>query len=60
MEYRPWTWKAPEISSEMKNDLPRQDAYERVSGNAVFTRDISLPGMLYGKSFFHPMLMQRF
>ena len=29
--------------------IPRQDAYERVSGQAVYTRDIYLPGMLYAK-----------
>ncbi len=28
--------------------LPRVDAYERVSGSAVYTRDISMPGMLHG------------
>ncbi len=54
MKYRPWTWKAPESSREMKKDLPRQDAFERVSGHAVFTRDISLPGMLYAKILLSP------
>ena len=54
MEYRPWTWKAPENSREMKKDLPRQDAYERVSGQAVFTRDVILPGMLYAKILLSP------
>lgn len=28
--------------------LPRIDAYERVSGTAVYTHDIFLPGMVYG------------
>jgi CO/xanthine dehydrogenase Mo-binding subunit len=28
--------------------LPKVDAYERVSGRAVYPSDISLPGMLYG------------
>ena len=54
MEYRPWTWPIPENSKEMKKDLPRQDAYERVSGQAVFTRDVILPGMLYGKILLSP------
>ncbi len=27
--------------------LPRVDAYDRVSGSAVYTRDLSLPGMLH-------------
>ena len=54
MEYRPWTWEVPENSKEMKRNLPRQDAYERVSGQAVFTRDVVLPGMLYGKILLSP------
>ncbi|MFC1840269.1 xanthine dehydrogenase family protein molybdopterin-binding subunit [Thermodesulfobacteriota bacterium] len=54
MEYRPWTWPIPENSKEMKKDLPRQDAFERVSGHAVFTRDVILPGMLYGKILLSP------
>jgi len=28
--------------------LPKVDAYERVSGRAVYPSDVSLPGMLYG------------
>lgn len=54
MEYRPWTWKPPVNSDEMKRDLPRQDAFERVSGQAVFTRDVVLPGMLYAKILLSP------
>ena len=30
-------------------DTPRIDAYERVTGRAEYTRDISLPGMLYAR-----------
>ena len=33
----------------MRGKLPRQDGYERVSGEAIYTRDIRLPGMLYAK-----------
>jgi hypothetical protein len=54
MEYRPWTWKAPESSSEMKRTITRQDAFERVRGHAVFSRDASLPGMLYAKILLSP------
>lgn len=54
MEYRPWTWKVPENSGALQRDLTRQDAFERVSGQAVFTRDIYLPGMLYAKILLSP------
>ena len=38
--YQPWTWKIPESDESIKrNMVPRQDAYERVSGQAVYTRD---------------------
>ena len=30
-------------------DVPRIDAYERVTGRATYTRDIQLPGMLYAR-----------
>jgi len=46
--FQPWTWEIPESDESIKRDMiPRQDAYERVSGKAVFTRDVYLPGMLY-------------
>jgi CO/xanthine dehydrogenase Mo-binding subunit len=31
------------------HDVPRVDAYERVTGKATYTRDIRLPGMLYAR-----------
>jgi CO/xanthine dehydrogenase Mo-binding subunit len=52
--YKPWTWKKPEGSEEMKSDIVRQDAYDRVSGQAIYTRDILLPGMLYAKILTSP------
>ena len=30
---------------------PRVDAVERVTGEAKFSRDVQLPGMLYGRVF---------
>ncbi len=38
----------------MKRDLSRQDAYERVSGQAIYTRDVILPGMRYAKILLSP------
>jgi CO/xanthine dehydrogenase Mo-binding subunit len=54
MEYRPWTWKPPEKYKKMQDAMPRQDAHERASGKAVYTRDIYLPGMLYAKILTSP------
>ncbi len=54
LEYRPWTWKIPEKTTDMRRSITRQDAFERVSGQAVFTRDVSLPGMLYAKILLSP------
>ena len=31
------------------HDVPRIDAYERVTGRATYTRDVTLPGMLYAR-----------
>ena len=54
MEYRPWTWKPPENYRETQRTISRQDAHERVSGKAVYTRDVYLPGMLYAKILTSP------
>ncbi len=32
----------------------RIDAYERVTGKATYTRDVRLPGMLYGRALRSP------
>jgi 4-hydroxybenzoyl-CoA reductase alpha subunit len=34
---------------------PRSDAWDKVSGKAVYTGDLSLPGMLYGKLLHSPI-----
>ncbi len=52
--YQPWTWKVPEASEKIKNSMTRQDAHERVTGQAVYTRDICLPGMLIAKILSSP------
>lgn len=54
MDYRPWTWKLPENYRETQPKIARQDAYEKASGKAVYTRDINLPGMLYAKILSSP------
>ncbi len=44
----------PESSEATKRKMIRQDAHDRVSGNGVYTRDVSLPGMLYAKILTSP------
>ena len=51
---RPWTWEVPETSKTIRRHMSRQDAHDRVSGQARYTRDISLPGMLYAKILTSP------
>jgi CO/xanthine dehydrogenase Mo-binding subunit len=41
----PSAWKKTEVIGKR---LPRVDAYERVSGSAIYPSDTNLPGMLYG------------
>ena len=41
----PKPWKKTEVIGK---PMPRVDAYERVSGSAIYPSDISLPDMLYG------------
>lgn len=54
MEYKPWTWKVPEHSEDVRRNITRQDAFEKVSGQAAYTRDLYLPGMLYAKILLSP------
>jgi CO/xanthine dehydrogenase Mo-binding subunit len=59
VDYRPWTWKIPENSADLSRNITRQDAFERVSGQAVFTRDVQPSGMLYAKIFLSPYASAR-
>jgi xanthine dehydrogenase molybdenum-binding subunit len=40
---------AVEPMNTIGHNVPRIDAYERVTGKATYTRDIRLPGMLYAR-----------
>jgi CO/xanthine dehydrogenase Mo-binding subunit len=52
--FQPWKWERPETSDEMRRNMTRQDGYDRVTGQAIYTRDVILPGMLYAKIFTSP------
>ena len=54
MAEQPWTWKVPESSETIKRTMSRQDAHDKASGQAAYTRDIYLPGMLYAKILTSP------
>ncbi len=51
---KPWTWKPPEGFSALDHNASRQDGHDKVSGQAVFTRDLDFPGMLYAKILTSP------
>lgn len=54
MADQPWQWKVPESSDSIKRTMTRQDAHDRVSGQAQYTRDVAFPGMLYAKILTSP------
>ena len=53
-DYQPWTWKPPDGFQAVDYSAPRQDAHDKLSGQALFTRDIELPGMLCAKILTSP------
>jgi CO/xanthine dehydrogenase Mo-binding subunit len=58
-DYKPWTWKPPEGFSPLDYNASRQDGHDKVSGQAVYTRDVYLPGMLYAKILKSPYTSAR-
>jgi CO/xanthine dehydrogenase Mo-binding subunit len=54
MADQPWKSEVPEASKSIKENMKRQDAHDRVSGNAIYTRDIAFPGMLHAKILTSP------
>ena len=51
---RLWLWRPPENGYVGRRGLRPKEAPEKVTGRAVFTNDIYLPGMLYVKIFRSP------
>jgi CO/xanthine dehydrogenase Mo-binding subunit len=54
MADQPWKWEVPESSRSIRDNTTRQDGHARVTGQAVYTRDVSFPGMLYAKILTSP------
>lgn len=54
-ELRWWLWRPPRGAKYIgKRGLVRKDAGEKASGRAIFTRDVTLPRMIYAKPFLSP------
>ena len=49
MGNKPWLWRPPEGGYIGRRGLRPKEAPEKVSGRAVYTSDVYLPGMLYVK-----------
>jgi CO/xanthine dehydrogenase Mo-binding subunit len=53
-EDKPWLWRPPEGGYIGRRGLRPKEAAEKVTGRAVYTRDVYLPGMLYLKVYRSP------
>ena len=49
-----WLWRPPEGGYIGRRGLRPKEAPEKVTGRAVYTNDVYLPGMLYVKAFHSP------
>src|SRR5512139_1825577 len=54
VEKQPWLWRPPEGGYIGKRGLRPKEAPEKVTGRAIYTNDVSLPGMLYAKVYRSP------
>ena len=54
MGNKPWLWRPPKDGYVGKRGLRPKEAFEKVTGKAVFTSDVYLPGMLYAKVYRSP------
>ncbi len=53
-ENKLWLWRPPEGGYIGRRGLRPKEAPDKVTGRAVYTNDIYLPGMLYVKAFLSP------
>jgi len=54
VENKPWLWRPPKDGYIGKSGLRPKEASEKVTGRAIYTSDVYLPGMLYAKVFRSP------
>src|SRR5512136_1595546 len=54
VENKPWLWRPPEGGYIGRRGLRPKEAPEKVTGRAIFTNDVYLPGMLYAKVYRSP------
>lgn len=50
----PWLWRPPKGGYIGRRGLRPKEAAEKVTGSAIYTNDIYLPGMLYAKIYRSP------
>ncbi len=53
-ENKPWLWRPPKDGYIGRHGLRPKEAQEKVTGKAVYTSDVYLPGMLYAKAYRSP------
>jgi CO/xanthine dehydrogenase Mo-binding subunit len=51
---KPWLWRSPKDGYIGRRGLRPKEAPEKVTGRAVYTNDVYLPGMLYAKIYRSP------
>ena len=53
-ENKPWLWRPPKGGYIGKRGLRPKEAQDKVTGKAIYTSDVFLPGMLYAKAYRSP------
>jgi xanthine dehydrogenase molybdenum-binding subunit len=53
-ENKPWLWRPPKDGYIGKRGLRPKEALDKVTGKAIYTSDVDVPGMLYAKVFRSP------
>ena len=51
---KPWLWRPPEGGYIGRRGLRPKEAPDKVTGKAIYTNDVYLPGMLYAKVYRSP------